>query len=367
MASGGFNAKPITCETLMKYIEADHPALSIVDVRPYSEYVLSHIRGASCVQLSSILLRRILQKKLGVDKIVIEEGEKGRFARLQQSGDHIVVVYDACTHSVGAQFNNKNPLHVVIHSLLGADTTCYFLQGGFEEMQAKYDIVEVAAQKGSRPLSLKSLADKCGTTPTTPIARHHGKDLEPSQILDFLYVGAEGHSSSREIVARLKFTHVLNLTTRESPDFPGVQYCCIPIRDSWNQNIVSHFDEAFAFINSCKQAGGRILVHCVAGISRSPSFAIAYLMQHEGMSLFDAYSLVKSRRPSISPNLDFMGELTQFEKRLAKERGVPVTGWNCGEVTPHPDSMVQFLSETDSTDAAALAAHATSQSLAVPP
>ena len=39
-------------------------------------------------------------------------------------------------------------------------------------------------------------------------------------------------------------------------------------------------------------ANGCVLVHCLAGISRSPTLAIAFIMKHMRMSSDDAYRLV---------------------------------------------------------------------------
>ena len=56
----------------------------------------------------------------------------------------------------------------------------------------------------------------------------------------------------------------------------------------------------------------------MAGISRSVTLTIAYLMAHFGMSMQDAYQYVKDKRPAISPNLNFMGQLVEFERELQK-------------------------------------------------
>ena len=61
-----------------------------------------------------------------------------------------------------------------------------------------------------------------------------------------------------------------------------------------------------------------ILIHCMAGISRSVTLTIAYLMAHFNMSMQDAYQYVKDKRPAISPNLNFMGQLVEFERELQR-------------------------------------------------
>lgn len=59
-----------------------------------------------------------------------------------------------------------------------------------------------------------------------------------------------------------------------------------------------------------------VLVHCLAGISRSVTVTVAYLMYSMSLSLNDAYDYVKRRKPNVSPNLTFMGQLLDFENAL---------------------------------------------------
>ena len=61
---------------------------------------------------------------------------------------------------------------------------------------------------------------------------------------------------------------------------------------------------------------GRVLVHCRAGVSRSATVCIAYIMHKQGLSLDSAYEFVKSKRPVIDPNINFIRQLQKFEAFL---------------------------------------------------
>nr|XP_018629364.1 dual specificity protein phosphatase 1-like isoform X3 [Nicotiana tomentosiformis] len=95
------------------------------------------------------------------------------------------------------------------------------------------------------------------------------------------------------------------------------------VHDRDDVNISNYFEECFDFIEKAKGKieeakgqGGGVLVHCFAGKSRSATIVIAYLMKKHGMSLSEAFQLVKSKRPVISPNAGFMIQLQNYDKAL---------------------------------------------------
>ena len=72
--------------------------------------------------------------------------------------------------------------------------------------------------------------------------------------------------------------------------------------------------------NSNNNNNNKVLVHCQAGVSRSATIVIAYLMKTCNMNFEQSLSFVKLQRSVIDPNNGFRRQLMQFEKRLRKSR-----------------------------------------------
>ena len=162
-----------------------------------------------------------------------------------------------------------------------------------------------------------------GLAPPSPSDLCVTKDIEnhpPSQVTPFLFLGNMKDASDTAGLARLGIDHVLNVTA-VNPTYTKsdtVTYKQLHAADNGYQNLKQHFDEAFAFIDLARSRGGSVLIHCQAGVSRSPTIAVAYLIKQFPMTLVDAYKFVKVRRPIISPNLNFMGQLLEFEQGILK-------------------------------------------------
>lgn len=101
-----------------------------------------------------------------------------------------------------------------------------------------------------------------------------------------------------------------------------LEYYRVDVEDIGREPIELFWPEATEFIHSCITQDKPVLVHCRAGVSRSASTVIAYLVQYQGYSLRDAFLLARAHRPVVTPNLGFMQKLCDFE---ASERATKPT------------------------------------------
>ncbi|XP_046876970.1 uncharacterized protein si:dkey-175m17.7 [Hypomesus transpacificus] len=156
------------------------------------------------------------------------------------------------------------------------------------------------------------LSDESGMTPDV-------ENAVISPILPFLFLGNERDAEDLDLLLRFNIGYVVNVTTHLPLYHLGsglVRYKRLPATDNSKQNLRQYFEEVFEFIEEAHQSGRGVLVHCQAGVSRSATIVIAYLMKHTLMTMTDAYKYVRGRRLVVSPNLNFMGQLLEFERDL---------------------------------------------------
>lgn len=155
----------------------------------------------------------------------------------------------------------------------------------------------------------------------------------PTEVLDnFLFLGDLENASSLSQLQHFDISCVLSVVTaRELGNHPGMERLFLNIRDSDKENIAMLFEPACEFIQRAKAAGKRILVHCMAGRSRSATLVIAFLMRSSNMTLHDAFVFVKQKRPIVYPNIGFWLQLMEEELKLF------------GTNSPTPSNYVQAL------------------------
>ncbi|XP_076844255.1 dual specificity protein phosphatase 10 [Brachyhypopomus gauderio] len=292
------------------------PVPLIIDCRPFLDYNKSHILGAVHINCSDKISRRRLQQgKITVLDLIScrhsKESFKGIFSKE-------IVIYDESTVDP-SRLTLSQPLHVVLESLRREGRDPVVLRGGLSSFrQGHEDLCEHSlhlqeSQDAGAAVSLSGALPH--SIPSTPDI----ENAELTPILPFLYLGNERDAQDLQQMQRMNIGYILNVTTHlplYHYDLGGFNYKRLPATDSNKQNLRQYFEEAFEFIEEAHQAGKGLLIHCQAGVSRSATIVIAYLMKHTWMTMTDAYKFVKMRRPIISPNLNFMGQLLEFEEDL---------------------------------------------------
>ncbi|KAM0751554.1 phosphatases II [Meredithblackwellia eburnea MCA 4105] len=141
---------------------------------------------------------------------------------------------------------------------------------------------------------------------------------EAQETLPGVYVGPFQPSWKLQTLQDLGITHVLciaesreqHLFTARFPEL--ITYLILEIRDADDQNLIRIFPQTQAFIDSALEAGGKVLVHCGDGISRSPAVVTAYVMCKTSLSHEDAFMFVQSRRFCIAPRVEFQHQLEAY-------------------------------------------------------
>ncbi|KAI4481883.1 hypothetical protein M0802_013871 [Mischocyttarus mexicanus] len=313
--------------------------LLILDCRAHSDFLEAHIRGSVSLAIPSIMLRRLAAGKVDLISTircldlrnrveVFLHGDKNRRGTFVLIGDS--------TDPIGHQ---GETIQVLNRRLRSNGGSVAILVGGFIAFRDKYpewcecsqvnlegspgqdsndgELMGLRSLRISCP-PIRAFSDSDSDSTCDSVGPEEDKDF-PVQILPHLYLGNAANSEDEEALARHQIQYILNVT----PDLPNVfesagsiKYMQIPISDHWSQNLASFFPQAIQFIEEARSSDKGVLVHCLAGVSRSVTITVAYLMHKCSLSLNDAFNLVRSRKSNVAPNFHFMEQLLSFEREL---------------------------------------------------
>ncbi|KAL3096020.1 hypothetical protein niasHS_005780 [Heterodera schachtii] len=183
-----------------------------------------------------------------------------------------------------------------------------------------------------------------------------------SELVPGLYIcGVTGLTPANMKAFRIEL--IVN-ATREVPNLKSlghIQRMKLWVEDTTDEDLFPHFDIVADQIHAVIQDRGAVLVHCVAGVSRSAAICLAYLLKYRTRSLRAAYHLMCSKRPMVRPNLSFWRQLIHYEQqvkgnvgsvRIVRDEAQP------DKLLPDvylkiviPDQLSRPLSPTNATDA----------------
>ncbi len=150
--------------------------------------------------------------------------------------------------------------------------------------------------------------------------------LAYSRVTPALYVGPQYRARGKRALARAGITHIVNMRAEFDDaahgltlhDAPG-GYCHLPTTDD-RAPSPAHLAQGATFIREAIGGGGKVYIHCSAGVGRAPTMAAAYLIT-QGYAMDAALDLIRKARPFIYLTPPQMQAL----RRLSDERATAAT------------------------------------------
>jgi predicted protein tyrosine phosphatase len=150
-----------------------------------------------------------------------------------------------------------------------------------------------------------------------PVTFNCGRLESPNEVIaGKLYLGSIYAAHNAAALKKLGITHILSVCDEHLKiDTQQFVHKVICVDDKSDVDLLARFEEAHRFIEQ-----GNTLVHCLAGISRSATVTISYLMSKMNKTVMEATELVHTARSCIKPNTGFMNQLERYEKALQAKK-----------------------------------------------
>ena len=162
---------------------------------------------------------------------------------------------------------------------------------------------------------------------STQFAAQWGVDCD--EVYPGLFVGDKKSAGHVSFLQKMGITHVLNAAEgkdeglvdlcQEHYGDSGITYLGFPLWDTSTCNIIPYLGCAAEFISLALDHGGKCLVNCQMGVSRSSSCAMAFLLIKRGLAAVDVLTRMRQMR-DVRPNDGFLEQLVQLDNDLRKSR-----------------------------------------------
>lgn len=135
-----------------------------------------------------------------------------------------------------------------------------------------------------------------------------------NNVIENLYIGGIAGADDYKLLKSNGITHIVSAQPTTIHD--NITYHNVHINDDEREDIYLYFYDVVQFIDDAISQNGKVFVHCYAGISRSATLVIAYLMAIKKYTLESALELLISKRKICDPNSGFILQLKCFEWAL---------------------------------------------------
>lgn len=134
-----------------------------------------------------------------------------------------------------------------------------------------------------------------------------------------------------------KIKAVISIMESEPSDIPlsGISHYFFKLDDRPEKEIKKYFNKSSSILYSNIRKGNSVLVHCVAGISRSVSLIIAfflaclpchselvepYIPETESSWTLSILNYIRTKRPIAGPNIGFINQLLKYEESMMEKQ-----------------------------------------------
>jgi hypothetical protein len=94
-----------------------------------------------------------------------------------------------------------------------------------------------------------------------------------------IYIGNYSTSTNFDLLKTLGITHIISAIPTFNPPFEDkFKYLHIEVYDDESQDITKYFEISNEFIDACLSQGGKLLIHCMGGRSRSITLFLSFLI-----------------------------------------------------------------------------------------
>lgn len=146
-----------------------------------------------------------------------------------------------------------------------------------------------------------------------------------SKIIENLYLGNIDDVQSEKFIRENNIKLIINAAIEVN--VPIHEDVNIIMNLQWHDSMEQPIDFCFLdylanIINSFLKENKAVLINCFAGISRSSTIVIAYMMKYHNMTFNNAFNYVKSKRWIVNPNPNFQIILKNYEQYLSNNKQI---------------------------------------------
>jgi predicted protein tyrosine phosphatase len=291
-----------------------------IDLRPILDTTKSHIKDSYLVLINQNNIKKIKDGKIEISTIFRHSTSEDFFSKISTATQVIILIKTEISQNVidFIQEYLTQDIPYIIHVYTD------YIKNIPEENIIK--LIKLNIQNPPK----RQLLNNHNSLSSPPFIDFYSKEPyesyesyesnEPNEIIPGLFLSGV-NCVNDDILEKYNIKTVLSIMSNPPElDESKYKHMKIKILDSPRVNISDHFEATHEFINNSLKEKKNILVHCHAGISRSATIVISYIMNIQLITADIAFRFVKNKREIINPNIGFCYNLRQYEDIIVAKK-----------------------------------------------